>query len=356
MVSIIISAYKNDKYIIEALNSVVDSAKDLEFEILLGVDNCDVTMNGLIKNFSSLPKQLKIFYFPKVGTYIIRNTLATKTKYDKIIFFDSDDLMSDTVISDTIESLSTHQVARFKYLTFKNSFDKTKINEYTKSNSAHFGCFGINKEIFLNQNGFEPWICAADGEFMWRLESKNIPIKVNKNFGFYYRRHGENLTAGPTTGMNSPLRKHYHNIKNKKIKNNKNEKLKSLNVVDFLYVTEENLNSYYEEFKKLNIDNPYNFEKDFENYTKKKNDAISKVIPKIEKVEEVKVEIVYEHKKIETSIQKTQKQINYEKVNQIFNTTTNNQFASNPNKVNQSQKTRTNSDVLKRIMTKRRNK
>ena len=59
MVSIIISAYQNDRFLIEALNSVVKSAKNFEFEILLGVDNCKTTMNGLISKRNLLPKNLK---------------------------------------------------------------------------------------------------------------------------------------------------------------------------------------------------------------------------------------------------------------------------------------------------------
>ena len=112
MVSVVISAYKNDRFLIEAINSVVKSAKNNNYEILLGVDNCQVTMSGLIKNKNLLPNTLKIYYFPKVGTYVIRNTLANIAKYENLIFFDSDDIMNDVTFDETIKALRNNDVAK----------------------------------------------------------------------------------------------------------------------------------------------------------------------------------------------------------------------------------------------------
>jgi hypothetical protein len=344
MISVIISAYKNDKYLIEALDSVVESAKNFEYEILLGVDNCPETMNGLIKNYNKLPKKLKIFYFPKVGTYVIRNSLSNISKYDKIIFFDSDDIMSDITVEESIRLLDSNDIAKFKYYTFHNNFDKNKKTSYQKSPSYHYGCFAIKKESFLNLNGFEPWICAADGEFKWRSEANNYKISGVEKPGFYYRRHNTNLTIAGPTNMSSPLRKHYHNIKNDKIKRNQKQKLERLYNVKFLTITKDNINNYNSEFNKLNINNPYNSEMDFELNKKKKSDALNSVFNLNTK--ESPKEII-----IKKTLENTKKQINYDNVNQIFNGQRHVSIVSKTPE-NRSNNSKTNTEFLNKILSK----
>lgn len=257
MVSIIISAYQNDRFLIEALDSVVKSAKNLEFEILLGVDNCKTTMNGLINKRNLLPKNLKIFYFPKVGTYVIRNSLANVATYENLIFFDSDDIMNNVTIEETIKALKTNDIAKFKYFVFYNNFDWNKISTYEKSKGYHYGCFAIKKSSFLSLNGFEPWICAADGEFKWRTEANGFKIVGIEKPGFFYRRHNTNLTVQGSTGMNSPIRKHYHKVRDEKVKNNQKQKLEILYTINYLPVDIQTISDYEKNFSQLKIHNPY---------------------------------------------------------------------------------------------------
>ena len=77
MISIIITAFNNDKYIDECLYSVVDSFKDYDYEILLGIDNCEITTTHILNNYKSHSKNIKFYFFKeRYGTYIIRNNLV----------------------------------------------------------------------------------------------------------------------------------------------------------------------------------------------------------------------------------------------------------------------------------------
>ena len=350
MISIIISAYKNDKYIIEALNSVVKSAKNFEYEILLGVDNCSETMNGLIRNYDSLPQKLKIFYFPKVGTYVIRNSLVKIAKFQKIIFFDSDDIMANITVEESIKLLDNNDIAKFKYYTFHNNFNESKKTSYQKSPSYHYGCFAIRKDSFIDLNGFEPWICAADGEFMWRTEANKYKISGVEKPGFYYRRHTTNLTIAGPTSMNSPLRKYYHNIKNEKIKKNQKQKLERLYDIECLTITKENLNSYTSELQKLNINNPYNFEKDFESYKKKKTDALNGVFD-LGSQEPPKNE--YKDLTVKTQLEQKKSTIDYERVNYVFQKSNNTITSMRINRPVTQQPVRNNTTFLNKLNKKR---
>ena len=322
MVSVVISAYKNDRFLIEAINSVVKSAKNNNYEILLGVDNCQVTMSGLIKNKNLLPNTLKIYYFPKVGTYVIRNTLANIAKHENLIFFDSDDIMNDVTFDETIKALRNNDVAKFKYALFYNNFDWNRVNTYQKSNGYHYGCFAIRKKSFLDLNGFEPWVCAADGEFKWRTESNGYKIFGVEKLGFYYRRHNTNLTVQGNTGMKSPIRKYYHKIRDEKAKNNQNQKLEKLNIVDCMSVDIKNIENFQKSLQDQKFFNPYSPPTDSE--ITNQNFDISK---------QQKTKMI---QKVFESTQKNLSVINYEQINR-----------NNPNHVKRQTMTETKPNNLR---------
>jgi len=104
-VSIIIPAWKADKWINDCLQSIYDQSwfknKDNKWEILIGVDNCEDTKSAICPKGNT-----KIHYFTiHYGPYVIRNTLAYKVaKYKNLLFFDSDDLMHPDLIKDCFES------------------------------------------------------------------------------------------------------------------------------------------------------------------------------------------------------------------------------------------------------------
>jgi glycosyltransferase involved in cell wall biosynthesis len=311
MISIVITAFKNDKFIFETLESISDSIENIEYEILIGVDNCTITMDSLIDNFKTLPKNVKLFFFPKVGTYVIRNTLVKHSTYDKIIFIDSDDIISKKTIEFVYNKLDEFDVVKYYFAEFSGEFNKNSIHLYNKKDTSPAGSFSIKKNVFLNMGGFEPWFCAADGEFQWRVKSNNIKSMIMTDVGLYYRRHETNLTSGNKTGMKSPLRKYYHSIKETKIKNNDFSELEKISLSDFIIVNEENGENYFELFVQMNINNLYDFEKILEE-KQQKNKLIEEKVLK-------PTPPPHEPVKITKTLEKTQKQINYEKVNQIFN-------------------------------------
>ena len=239
MISIIVTAYKNTSYIKETLESIINSCGDSEYEILIGIDNCIETMKFLMSIKNQLSDKVKILFFTKkVGTYIIRNTLVKNSSYEKLLFFDSDDVMTSTLVSNVVNTLDNYEYVRYRYITFRDNYvnyiNNTPVNHY------HVGTFGINKKVFMSLNGFEPWDCAADGEFFWRVTANKIRIETLDSVGLYYRKHSESLTSNPNTGMSSPIRKYYHDKKHKKQSNNNFGPLDNLVISDFiLYVNDD---------------------------------------------------------------------------------------------------------------------
>lgn len=249
MISIIITAYNNTQYIKEALDSVIESCGDVECEILLGVDTCGKTLDYISNIKNKLSKKIKIFFFTKKpGTYVIRNTLALLSEYENLLFFDSDDVMKKELVTNVINSLKYSDYVEYGYLVFRGILTLPKSGIVSNENIGYApGTFGISKKIFLFLNGFEPWVCASDGEFYWRIKSNKISITTLNMVGFYHRRHNNNLTIGKQTGMSSSLRKEYHKKKQEKKNNNEFGPLKKLYVSDYIEFNEniEELKIYY---------------------------------------------------------------------------------------------------------------
>ena len=232
--SVIIPTFNNVQYIDESVNSILKSIKNLNCEILVGIDNCEKTKNYIIKNLSKFPKNIRFFYFHRnVGPYIIRNSLVKISNSENIFFFDSDDIASDNLISVVYNSLQKYDVIRYKFWNFyePKSYKESKNLEINGFYSL--GQFGIKKEKFLNLNGFEPWVCGADTEFQFREKSNRLKtINIDEPL-IFRRKHQQNLTIKSSTGHNSKLRNYYTSILNKKRKENNFKPLKELPISSF---------------------------------------------------------------------------------------------------------------------------
>ena len=203
MVTVIIPAFKATQYIDHCINSI---NSNIEYEILIGVDACIETFKAA-KEYEC--DNIHVFYFTKnVGPYIIKNTLVDLAKYDKILFFDSDDVMAENTIDKVNDILSQCDYANLKYINFSG----TNIN--TNGHVMNDAVICIKKVLFNSLNGFYNWRCGADTEFTKRLESNNIKTKSFESVCYYRRLCPTSLTHAKETGHGSPIRQSYVQIIN----------------------------------------------------------------------------------------------------------------------------------------------
>ena len=72
-ISVIIPTFDNIEFIDETLESIYNSGKDFDYEILIGIDGCKKSLDYL--KDKSYPSNTKIYYFSKnKGPYLIKNT------------------------------------------------------------------------------------------------------------------------------------------------------------------------------------------------------------------------------------------------------------------------------------------
>jgi hypothetical protein len=210
--TIIISTYLNTQYLEECFNSIIDSIGNKKVQVLVGIDSCVESKKYIQSN--SYPSNFEFYFFEKNnGPYIVFNSLSTLVKSKNILFFGSDDVMSENMIDDCISGLNTYDCVKPYYTNF---FDGKPIDSGTKKQIGE-GVFAIKKEIFDYMNGFEPWMCAADSDFMGRLYGlKKYTFKITNKINFYRRIHKNGLTSRPDTGMGSKLRAHYGTLVKKR--------------------------------------------------------------------------------------------------------------------------------------------
>lgn len=215
-ISIIIPTYNNIDYIDECIQSVVLSSNDFSYEVLIGIDKCDKTLE-YIKN-KEYGGNVRFFYFTKnVGPYTIKNTLAKLSNGDKLLFFDSDDIMLPDMVKQILDLQKNCDFVKPMLLNFKDGENPYYLN--TKpTNQYGEGVFSIRRELFLSMNGFEGWRCAADSDFMGRLYKNNKSFKYTPKIVFYRRVHDKSLTQQSDTNMTSSLRAKY--VKMSKSKTN----------------------------------------------------------------------------------------------------------------------------------------
>ena len=213
-ISVIIPAYKADRYIVECINSIKNQRTGATIEILIGVDNCPSTLAKL-RDVKKLYNNIRIFNSStSSGPYIIRNSLLRFANYDNILFFDADDVMKPNMISTILSYYSEQNPIRFKYLNFRDEHGPS-INS-PHHDIAH-GVFFAHKSIINRLGGFMPWMCGADTEFMKRCSINGIREIKLTDYVFYRRIHGNSLTQHVSTNHRSKIR----DVARAYIKNNK---------------------------------------------------------------------------------------------------------------------------------------
>ena len=294
--SVIIPTFNNVEFLSELFDSIKKSNFDGEYEVLIGIDSCKDTLKYVYEN--EFPYNFNFFFFiENKGPYLIKNTLTELSKYDKLFFFDSDDIMMPDLLREVNIQLNNYDVIKPKYIDF---VEQNGVKEFVgKKPTFGEGVFGIKKTLFLEMNGFEGWKVAADSDFMGRLYKTNKKILHTSHILFHRRIHPNSLTIHPETGLSSFLRAGYFNkSKRKTIKDYSNKEfLKSeYKIVDLI---QQNLSLSYDEIVNDEIKSEYEEKKI-------KHQSISDVFSNTPK---------------ETKLRSTQKQIDYIQINKNTNHT-----------------------------------
>ena len=205
-ITIIVTAYKASKTIRATLDSIEYQTQFIDnddFEVLVGIDNCEDTKKYL-ESIRGNYRNLRLFWFPENhGTYIVKTNLAYKSKYSYLVFFDSDDIMYPTLISEVYTNRVNGDIVRL----FTNEFSTDGTP--TKKDDLAGGIFGVRRELFVKFGGFQPWYCSADTELIYRVYQFGYKVyRIEKKL-MHRRISKVSLTRRKDVGHGSSIRQGY---------------------------------------------------------------------------------------------------------------------------------------------------
>lgn len=254
MISIIIPTYNREDLIQETLDSIL-AQSETNWECLLIDDgSTDQTWN-VLQNYSSRDKRFKIFqrqdFNKPKGANACRNIGIEKSSGEYLIFFDSDDLMTENCISDHFKLINSNnpdlnilqsvyfgdERLKMKKIVSGNIHSPNLIEEFFRKETVWITHNPAVSKAFLTQHHIvfdESLKAAQDWEFFMKILIRNPKITSFENIGTKMRLHNESISGN----SQAKAQKYYHYYKARHIIFN-----------DYLNAKQKvNLEEYYKEY------------------------------------------------------------------------------------------------------------
>jgi glycosyltransferase involved in cell wall biosynthesis len=214
IISVIITAYNREKYISEAIESVLKSTFQ-NFEIII-VDDCskDNTV-AIARSFADKDSRIRVYINEKnLGDYPNRNKAARFAKGKYIKYLDSDDTMRFDCLDIMVKGMESNPECAFGVSS--RSLDIMQIHYPAEAYKVHFFSRGIldispsgsiiRHEVFKAENGFWELRCVSDFEFWLRLALKYPLIEFQKDLIYWREHEGQEIHLGNEEYLKYSLR------------------------------------------------------------------------------------------------------------------------------------------------------
>lgn len=198
LVSVLMTAYNREHYIIEAIESVLSSSYT-NFELII-VDDCsmDATVS-IVKEFEKKDSRLKLYVNEKnLGDYPNRNRAAGYAKGKYLKYLDSDDRLYPEGLKYCVECMEENAAADWAII-YPGKIDTEFLLKPTEAIEWHFfkdpflkaGPGGtIIKKDFFFRIGMYPIVYGPASDMYFNLHAANQgKLLVIKDIFWFYRRH-----------------------------------------------------------------------------------------------------------------------------------------------------------------------
>jgi len=201
LVSVLMTAYNCEKYIAEAIESVLASTF-ANFELII-VDDCssDSTM-AIAKSYELKDRRIKVFKNKiNLGDYPNRNEAASFAKGKYLKYVDADDRINIDGLQYCVDSMEKYAAAGMGMLSFEKPSENDSIylmesrdviqNHFYTKQCLTIGPSGtiINNDKFKKIGGFDcRFGVASDMYFNLKMASL-FPVLFLPKVFFYYRLH-----------------------------------------------------------------------------------------------------------------------------------------------------------------------
>lgn len=207
LVSVLMTAYNREKYIAEAIESVLASTYT-NFELIISDDRSQDGTVGIAKAYEEKDKRIKVFTNQSnLQQFQNRNLSLTYAKGEYIFFVDSDDTITPGAIEKLVQSMQRFPAAQFAMYCDKPVEEEPFLLDGKKAIRDHFfsaplliigpgGTF--SKAGFIKNIGGYPVSYGAAGDLYFNLKACCHSDIIMLPFKFLnYRVHGAQELNNP---------------------------------------------------------------------------------------------------------------------------------------------------------------
>lgn len=218
LVSVLMTAYNREKYIAEAIESVLASSYT-NFELIIVDDSSKDKTVEIAKSFEKIDTRIKVYINEKnIGDYANRNQAACYANGKYIKYLDSDDVIYKYSLNIMVEAMERFPDASYAFTNFPNQDDNAPfpivfspkqayMEHFFKDGFFYSGPGGtiIRKSIFLKEGGFSGIRMVGDYELWLKLGAKYPVIKIQPNLVWWRKHEGQEYVVGNSSNMYKKL-------------------------------------------------------------------------------------------------------------------------------------------------------
>lgn len=236
LVSVLMTVYNREKYIAEAIESVLASSYS-NFELII-VDDCSSDKSvEIAQSYKTKDDRIKVYVNKNnLGQFKNRNKATSYAKGEYIKYLDSDDIIYPYGLQVMVEAMEQFPEAAYA-LSFGKVHDVLPYPVLLNSEESYFQHFFKNglfnegptslifrTDIFKKEKGFQSFTVFGDTEILLRFSAKYSMIKIQPSLTWWRQHEGQEFDLGNKNNVyfdgvfklnlkflkdeNNPLKKH----------------------------------------------------------------------------------------------------------------------------------------------------
>ncbi|MDP3908840.1 MAG: glycosyltransferase family A protein, partial [Gemmatimonadales bacterium] len=210
-VSVVISAYRAERWIAECVDSILTSRLPARWslEVVVAVDGCDATWRAVSERYGRHPLVGLLRLGDNVGCYRAVNTAIAHSVGDWFTQVGAD----DTIHPDRLRKMC-EAIDRDPALGMVNTWRRLDMRLMGQTSAfrdvdiAGAGVWCWRRDLWDRYiGGHEPWRFGADMETVYRARALSFRERVVPEHFYFERKHPGSLTTDPECGSHTPARR-----------------------------------------------------------------------------------------------------------------------------------------------------
>ncbi len=202
LVSVLMTTYNREKYLAEAIESVLASTYK-NFELIIVDDRSKDRTVEIAREYMSKDERIQVYVnVENLGDYPNRNMAASYAKGKYIKYVDADDMIYPHGLEVLVTMMEKFPEAGWGLCSLKQGVSRLFPFQLTPKEAYEYHYFGpglfvraplssiIKKEVFDSVHGFKPIKMAGDYE-MWHRLAQKFPVVLMPQGIIWWRQHDQ---------------------------------------------------------------------------------------------------------------------------------------------------------------------